>query len=160
MAIQNNIIKTEEKKMRMKRVLSAGLLSTMVVMSMGTVAQAYNQKVYNESVSFSDFSDGPQYTSYENKDTSSSIYLSYNWGSAHNYEGAPRIRFGTMGAVYSDGSDSIDVSDGHYYDLNEGESTGSMYNFVNEWGYNYAAIQASTFDDSAATINISWRLDN
>ena len=144
--------------MRIKRLISAGLLAAMVTMSVGTVAQAYNENYYNEDISFNEFQ-GSVNTSYENKDTSSSIYLSYNYGGS-SYSNYIPFRFGTMGSVGSRGDGAIDVSNGNYYTFYPGDYTTNMYNYVNEWGYNYAAIQATNIGDSAASINITFKLDN
>ena len=142
--------------MRIKRLVSAGVLAAMVTMSLGTVAQAYNDNSYQQSLGFDDFS-GPQNTDYHYKDTSTSIFISYDWGTS---QGDNRIRFGTMGAYDNNGNGANDVSNNHYYIMYPGESRGDIYNWVNEWGYSNAAIQASTMGDSAVSMVMTWRLDN
>lgn len=73
------------------------------LLAMGTVAQAYNREYYSESLEFDDFSE-PQYTSYQNKDTSTSIFIRYDEGYS---QGDDRIKFGTMGAYDNEGNGQL-----------------------------------------------------
>jgi len=142
--------------MRIKRLVSAGLLAAMVTMSVGTVAQAYNNNTYYGEYQFSDFAE-PQVTSYENKDTRTSISIGYIFGYSQ-YD--TRMNFEVMGASDNNGSGAQDVSDKWSYVMTPGESRGDIYNYVNEWGYNYAAIRISTMGDRAVSMGMNFRLDN
>lgn len=141
--------------MKIKRLLSAGILAAMVTISVGTVAKASNYQVYYGYYTFSDFSEA-QITNYENKDSLSSIFINYIWGTS---QGDNRMQFGTMGAYDNYGTGATDVSNGYYYVLNTGDSREDIYNWVNEWGYNYAAIRVSTMGDSAVNMEMFWQLD-
>lgn len=140
-----------------KRLVSTGLLVFMVTMSLITITRAGNYIVYNQTIQWDEFVSGYKTTSWANKDTDSSIHLFYNWGETSNSTYIP-ISFEAMGAHDFWGNGETCLSGAYYF--YPGDSTMDMCNYVNEGGYDYAAIRATYFGDSMATINITWQLDN
>lgn len=48
------------------------------------------------------------------------------------------------------------MSNGNSCIMSPGETNWNLYNWVNEWGYSYAAINVATMGDSAVNMHMWW----
>ncbi|HAS07395.1 MAG TPA: hypothetical protein DCR83_11065 [Eubacterium sp.] len=115
-------------------------LAVMMVMSSLTVAKAgdsktgfslYTEAYYGKDYDVSDFAE---------KNTNKSVELSVDYSTGG-------FDYRVLGSNSSDGSSYEDCSNGYVYRIGN-PSVEKMYNWVYEWGYDYAGLRVDAVNDS------------
>lgn len=121
--------------------ITISMLACTFFISALTVARAEAEKSTEVDVhTYSYYGEDYDVTRFDSKETSNSVELGIESASGS-------LDYKVLGSYYDNGDSYADCSNGYVYRVS-GATIKYMYNWVKEWGYDYAGLMAEAVNDS------------